>query len=110
MDRSVINVSSGIQLCLDQLSNKAKSQFPLPQVQLSASVNRSRSPGRSPLPTLAGPTFSDEPAHHSVHHISFLWALCQEFVRSTTHRKPAPSATFLPFWEISPNRQRTASF
>src|SRR5215208_5666608 len=67
MDRSVINFSSGIQLCLDQLSNKAKSQFPLPQVQLSASVNRSRSPGRSPLPTLAGPTFSAEPAHHDDH-------------------------------------------
>ena len=33
----------------------------------------------------------------SVHHTSFLWALCHEFVRSTTHRKPALNAAGLPF-------------
>jgi hypothetical protein len=45
----------------------------------------------------------------SVHYTSFLWALCQEFVRSTTQRKPAPSGADLPFWEISPIKQRAAS-
>jgi hypothetical protein len=38
-----------------------------------------------------------------------LWALCQEFVRSTTQRKPAPSGADLPFWEITPIKQRAAS-
>jgi hypothetical protein len=38
----------------------------------------------------------------SVHHTSFLWALCQAFVRSTTHRIPALSGAELPFLEISP--------
>jgi hypothetical protein len=28
----------------------------------------------------------------SVHHTSFLWALCQEFVRSTTQRCPAATS------------------
>ena len=45
----------------------------------------------------------------SVHHTSFLWALCHEFVRSTTYRKPALNAAGLPFWEISPTNQRAAS-
>ena len=27
----------------------------------------------------------------SVHHTSFLWALCQEFVRSTTHHYTPPT-------------------
>jgi len=40
----------------------------------------------------------------SVHHASFfLWALCHELVRSTTHLFVAPSgADFFPFSEISP--------
>jgi len=46
----------------------------------------------------------------SVHHTSFLWALCQEFVRSTTYRIQALSGADLPFLEISPSRQRAASF
>jgi hypothetical protein len=37
----------------------------------------------------------------SVHHTSFLWALCQELVLSTTQRFVAPSGEGLPFWEIS---------
>jgi hypothetical protein len=44
----------------------------------------------------------------SVHHISFLWALCQEFVFSTTHRKPALSGAGLPFSEITPISSRSA--
>ena len=49
--------------------------------------------------------------HLSVHHTSFLWALLQEFVRSTIHRKPVLSAAGLPyFWGISPNSRRTARF
>ena len=37
----------------------------------------------------------------SVHHTSFLWALCQDPVRSTTHRFVAVSGVGLPFLEIS---------
>jgi len=33
----------------------------------------------------------------SVHHTSFLWALCQELVLSTTQRFVAPSGEGLPF-------------
>ena len=36
----------------------------------------------------------------SVHHTSFLWALCHELVLSTTQRLVAPSAEGLPFLEI----------
>jgi hypothetical protein len=36
----------------------------------------------------------------SVHQASFLWALCQEFVRSTTQRFVACSGAGLPFLEI----------
>ena len=36
----------------------------------------------------------------SVHHTSFLWALCHEFVRSTIHRNPTLNGAGLPFWEI----------
>lgn len=51
----------------------------------------------------------------SVHHTSFLWALCQEFVLSTTHRKPAVSEALLPFSEITPvkplcSRSRRVTF
>ena len=38
----------------------------------------------------------------SVHHTSFLYALCHEFVLSTTHRIPACTGAGLPFSEISP--------
>ena len=38
----------------------------------------------------------------SVHHTSFLWALCHELVRSTTHRFVAQNGAGLPFLEISP--------
>jgi hypothetical protein len=37
----------------------------------------------------------------SVHHTSFLWALCHELVRSTTHRLVAQNGASLPFPEIS---------
>ena len=37
----------------------------------------------------------------SVHHTSFLWALCQELVLSTTHRFVAQNGAGLPFPEIS---------
>jgi hypothetical protein len=42
----------------------------------------------------------------SVHQASFLWVLCQELVRSTTHRIPALSGAGLPFSEITPIRPR----
>jgi hypothetical protein len=45
----------------------------------------------------------------SVHHTSFLWALCQEPVRSTTHRFVAASGAGLPFSEISAIRSRSRS-
>jgi len=45
----------------------------------------------------------------SVHHTSFLWALCQEFVRSTTHRLVATSGVGLPFREISASSPRSSS-
>jgi hypothetical protein len=37
----------------------------------------------------------------SVHQISFLWALCHELVRSTTHRFVAQNGAGLPYPEIS---------
>jgi hypothetical protein len=37
----------------------------------------------------------------SVHHTSFLWALCQELVRSMTQRLVLASGAGFPFWEIS---------
>ena len=36
----------------------------------------------------------------SVHHTSFLWALCNELVRSTTHLLVAQNGAGLPFPEI----------
>jgi hypothetical protein len=36
----------------------------------------------------------------SVHHTSFLWALCQEPLRSTTHRFVAVNGAGLPFLEM----------
>ena len=48
-------------------------------------------------------------ARLSVHHTSFLWAFCQEFVRSTIHRPVAVSGAGLPFTEISTSRWRTRS-
>jgi hypothetical protein len=38
----------------------------------------------------------------SVHHTSFLWVLCQEWVRSTTQRFVACSGADLPSSEITP--------
>jgi hypothetical protein len=81
-------------------------------LHLRASENKSGSSRWSSLPTVADPTFSDEPPHddvitsdratqksmtlplRSVHHTGFLWAsfACQEFVRSMTHRKPTCTA------------------
>src|SRR3712207_8948913 len=49
-------------------------------------------------------------ARRSVHHTSFLWALCQEFVRSTIHRPVAAAGAVLAFPEISANRPRAHSF
>jgi hypothetical protein len=37
----------------------------------------------------------------SVHHTSFLWALCHELALSTTHRFVAQNGAGLPFPEIS---------
>jgi hypothetical protein len=37
----------------------------------------------------------------SVHHASFLWALCQKLVLSTTHRCPACSGAGWSFFAIS---------
>jgi hypothetical protein len=46
----------------------------------------------------------------SVHHTSFLWALFQEFVRSTTtQRFVARSGAGFPFSEITPIRPRSSS-
>ena len=42
----------------------------------------------------------------SVHQRSFLWALLQELVRSTTQRFVTPRGTGLPFLEITPIRPR----
>ena len=45
----------------------------------------------------------------SVHHISFLWALCQKFVLSTTHRCQACSGAGWPFfaiWAFNPSSLR----
>jgi hypothetical protein len=44
----------------------------------------------------------------SVHHTSFLWALCQAPVRSTTYRLVAPSGAGSPFREISASRPRSS--
>ena len=45
----------------------------------------------------------------SVHHTSFLWALCHELVRSTTHRLLAQNGAGLPFPEISHPRPSFSS-
>src|SRR5829696_4699407 len=45
----------------------------------------------------------------SVHHTSFLWALCHELVLSTTHRLVAQNGAGLPFREISASRPRSSS-
>ena len=75
---------------------------------LRGRANGLRSAMRSALPTVVDPGLSYESTHDddhvreaiqksmtsprlSVHQTSFLWALCQEFVRSTTHRLPARS-------------------
>ncbi len=42
----------------------------------------------------------------SVHHTNFLWAFCQEFVRSTTQRFVAASGAGLPFSQITGSRPR----
>ena len=46
----------------------------------------------------------------SVHQTSFLWALCQELVRSTIHRFVALTGAGLPFREISLIKERASSF
>ena len=43
----------------------------------------------------------------SVHHTSFLWALCHELVLSTTHRSLAQNGADLPFLEISASSPRS---
>jgi hypothetical protein len=43
----------------------------------------------------------------SVHHTSFLWALCQEPLRSTTRRVVAVNGAGLPFLEISATSPRS---
>ena len=44
----------------------------------------------------------------SVHHTSFLWAFCQELVRSATHLLVVPSTAGLPFSEITPSKPRSS--
>ena len=44
----------------------------------------------------------------SVHHTSFLWALCHELVLSTTHRLVAQNGAGLPFLEISQSNPRSS--
>jgi hypothetical protein len=46
-------------------------------------------------------------ARRSVHFTSYLWALCQEFVRSTIHRPVAANGASLPLSE--PSGIRTSS-
>ncbi len=46
----------------------------------------------------------------SVHHTSFLCALCHEFVRSTTQRFAACKGAGLPLSAITPLRARASSF
>jgi len=82
--------------------------------RIRACASRLRSAARSALPAVATPGFSNEPPHDDdhlgegvgksmsgprrwVHHTSFLWALFQEFVRSTTHRFVACKGAGLPF-------------
>lgn len=48
-------------------------------------------------------------ARRSVHHTSFLWALVQACVRSTTHRLPAVTGAGFPFSAISAQRLRAHS-
>ena len=43
----------------------------------------------------------------SVHHTSFLWALCHEHVRSMTHRLVLPSGAGLPFSKTTLSRYPT---
>jgi hypothetical protein len=45
----------------------------------------------------------------SVHHTNFLWAFCQELVRSTTQRFVARSGEGFPFSQITPIRSRCAN-
>jgi hypothetical protein len=49
-------------------------------------------------------------SRRSVHHTSFLYALVQEFVRSTTQRLVVPSGSGFPFSEIFATKRRSASF
>ncbi len=46
----------------------------------------------------------------SVHHTSFLWALCQELMRSTIYRFVALTGADLPFRKISLIKDRASSF
>ena len=46
-------------------------------------------------------------SRRSVHHTNFLWALFQEFVRSTTQRFVAASGAGLPFSEITASSPRS---
>ena len=96
------------------------------KVQLRTCAIRSRSAKRSSLSAVATPGFSDEPSHDDDHlreghpevddppltlrnQTSFLWALCQELVRSTTQRLVAPSGAGLPFSEVSASSPRSLS-
>jgi hypothetical protein len=49
-------------------------------------------------------------ARRSVHHMSFLWVLCWQFVRSMTQRFAACSGAGLPFSAITPVGPRAFSF
>jgi hypothetical protein len=46
-------------------------------------------------------------SRRSVHYTNFLWALFQEFVRSTTQRFVAASGAGLPFSEITASSPRS---
>src|SRR5215208_5026687 len=95
---------------------------------LRGSANRLWLAARPTLPEVVNPAPSDEPSYDDdylreghpevddpsfplrVHHTSFLWALFQELVRSTTQRFVARSGAGLPFSEIMGSRPRDISF
>src|SRR3954471_14239875 len=90
---------------------------------LRGRANRLWSAGGSALPTVANPALSDEPPNYYDYvrerdpevydpilplgtHTNFLWALCQEFVLSTTQRKPTASGAGTPFLATMPTNPR----
>jgi hypothetical protein len=48
-------------------------------------------------------------SRRSVHHTNFLWAFCQELVRSTIHLPVTLRGAGIPFLEISARSPRSSS-